>query len=256
MNFNNQIFLENCSVEFPRYSSHDFNLKRRALQLFSSDTDTKKSITGLQHVSLVVHHGERVALVGRNGSGKTTLLRILAGVIHPTSGSVNVQARHLAMIGAIGPQIDPDLSGIENIRDLGLLYRMSKGWMKQNLEKIVDLSGLGKRIDDPTRTYSTGMIMRLRTSFAICLRPDVLLVDEGIGGADLDFNNKIQSEVDQLVQNGSIAVFASHNNQLLNKYCSRSILLDCGRVIFDGQLDECLSIYNEIANIYQSADVE
>ena len=241
------IDLDGCCVRFPLFSSTEYNLKRRLFSLTNSKPNARQYIDALIDVSLSIHDGERVALIGQNGAGKTTFLRVISGVLYPTQGKSYINSSEVTLIGSMGPTLDPELSGVENIFDLALLHSRSAAWARSNIDQIVDISGLGKRISDPVRTYSTGMAVRLKTSFSLALRPQILLVDEAIGTADHQFLAKIQNKISQLIDYGSVAVIASHNLDFLQRHCSRAVIFDKGRVAFDGAIEDAISQHVNIS---------
>jgi ABC-2 type transport system ATP-binding protein/lipopolysaccharide transport system ATP-binding protein len=189
--------------------------------------------------------GERVGLIGRNGSGKTTLLRALSGVYEPVSGEVLRQGSLMPIFDAsIGS--DPDLSGYQNIF-LRSLYLNARDRMSDELvQSIIDCSGLGEFIHMPIRTYSLGMMARLQFAIVTAVRPDILLLDEGIGAGDQAFFDKAERRIEDFVSNSGILALASHSSALLRQLCARGVVLEQGRIVFDGALEDAFTVYDEI----------
>jgi ABC-type polysaccharide/polyol phosphate transport system ATPase subunit len=187
--------------------------------------------------------GERVAVVGSNGAGKTTLLRVLAGVLPPTSGQVDLRPETLNLLGDATASLNPEVSGRENLLELFVIYGLHLEDAKSrlaNAERVVDI---GERILDPVYTYSAGMQTRLRLAVLFQLEPKVIILDEGIGLADRSFTVRNASKLNDLIDRTPVVVIASHSHDLLTRYCSRGIVLSAGRVSADGPITEILDSY-------------
>ena len=192
-------------------------------------------VQALRAVSLRVAAGERVGIVGRNGAGKSTLLRVMAGVIAPDQGAVCVAAgRTLAPLIELGIGFHPELSGRENCYLGGSLLGIANRDMHRLIPEIVGFSELTDYIDEPVKTYSSGMYARLAFALATCRRPDILLLDEVLAVGDQFFVRKSLARMQRLMSEGTTAVIVSHNLDLLVTQCSRLVWLEHGRVCADG----------------------
>jgi ABC-type polysaccharide/polyol phosphate transport system ATPase subunit len=199
-------------------------------------------VWALRDVSFEVDPGSAVGLVGRNGSGKTTLLRLLSGIVKPTSGSVAVAGRVGSLL-ELGAGFHPDLTGRENVYLNGSIHGLRRAAIREKLDEIVAFAGLEDFIDLPVRTYSSGMYMRLGFSIASHIEADVLLLDEVFAVGDESFQRKCFGKVFEFKQRGGTIVFVSHDAGAVERLCDRAVLLDQGRVAFDGPTHEAVVAY-------------
>ena len=231
------------SVEFPLYHHNARSLKKRILASASgrlkSDEENRVVVAALRELNLTIGQGERVALIGPNGAGKSTLLRVLAGIYEPVAGRLLIE-------GQIGSLIDPAagmdslLTGRENIV-LRCLYRGLTE--KQGIalaESISEFSGLGEFLDVPIRGYSAGMNIRLAFALATAMTPDILLMDEWFLAGDADFMLRAEARLAQLVTDAEILVLATHDMNIIRKWCTRVIRLSGGRIVEDGPVEKVL----------------
>ncbi|MCP4549402.1 MAG: ABC transporter ATP-binding protein [bacterium] len=195
------------------------------------------SLEALAGVSCEVTQGECVGVIGRNGSGKTTLLRMLAGVLNPDEGAVEVTGEKAALIEPTGG-IELDASGAENLRNLLILQGLAPARLPEVLEKACAFSELDGFLEQPVRTYSSGMIMRLAFAGVILLDVDVLLVDEIMSVGDPVFQRKCANEIRRFTKEGGTMILASHDYHQVAALCERVILLEQGKVAIDGPADE------------------
>lgn len=198
----------------------------------------------LRGVSIRVAPGERVGIIGRNGAGKSTLLRVMAGVIAPERGSVAVAAgRTLAPLIELGIGFHPELSGRENCYLGGSLLGISAREMRSRIDEIVTFAELADFIDEPIKTYSSGMYARLAFALATCKRPDILLLDEVLAVGDQFFVRKSLARMQRLMSEGTTVVIVSHNLDLLVTQCSRLVWLEQGAVRADGPSAQIAAAY-------------
>lgn len=242
-----RLALDNVSVSFPIYSGGSRSLKNGILYRGSrgriaSDANDRLVVEALRSVSLRLSVGDRVALVGANGAGKTTLLRVMAGIHEPASGAVRVSGRISPMFD-IGLGIDPELSGLDNIKLRGLLLGLDPDEIEQLIPGIGQFTELGDYLELPARTYSSGMLTRLTFAVATCFAPEILLMDEWILAGDAGFLAKAEQRLKSFVENASVLVLASHNEQICRTWCEKAVWLDGGRVRAVGHIDEILSAY-------------
>lgn len=199
-------------------------------------------VEALQGITLAVREGDRLALLGHNGAGKSTLLRVMAGIYRPTWGTVHHAGRRVPLFD-IHSGFDEEATGYENILMRGLLMGFSRIEMERKADDIARFSGLGKFINLPVRTYSSGMLLRLLFSISTSSEADILLMDEWIATGDQAFVDQANQRLHQMIDRSKILVFASHNPELLRKICNRAVLLEGGRVVLDGTLDAVIEQY-------------
>lgn len=229
------ISLQNVSVKFPVFDAKQRSFKNSLLSAatgghLGNETNGITTVDALKNISLEIHEGERVALIGHNGSGKTTLLRVLAGVYYPTQGSINIDGKITSLLDAM-LGMDGEATGIENIRMRGLFLGMSNEKIASITDEVISFSELGDFINLPVRTYSSGMILRLAFSITTSLTPEILLMDEWISVGDQGFKEKAEKRLIEFVDSAGILVFATHEHELAKRLCSRSIHLEHGQQI-------------------------
>lgn len=196
----------------------------------------------LEDVSFDVRTGEAVGVIGRNGAGKTTLLQIIAGVLQPTHGSVYVEGRVTALL-ELGSGFNPEYTGRENILLSGQILGFSEDEMKKRLDVIVRFAELEAFVDQPVKTYSTGMLMRLAFASAIHVDPDVLIVDEALSVGDVYFQRKSLDRMEHFLKSGKTVIFVSHDPQLVQRFCRRAVWLESGKVAMIGEAREVVTAY-------------
>ena len=202
----------------------------------------KGSFTALKDISFEVFAGETIGIIGINGAGKSTILGLLAGVLKPSSGQVIIDGR-IAPLLELGAGFHPELSGRENILLNGVLLGMLKREVEEKIDSIIEFSELEEFIDQPIRTYSSGMLARLGFSVAVYCNPDILLVDEVLAVGDQDFQKKCIEKMLVFKQERKTIVFVSHNSDEILKVCDRAIWIDQGIVYRDGQPDQVINEY-------------
>lgn len=228
------LVFEQVSVRYPVYSARSKSLRNQLVRLgtgglIERDAGDVEVVTALRDVSFDLKDGDAVGLVGHNGAGKSTLLRTMAGVYHPTSGTVLRKGRVATML-ELGAGLDAELSGEENIVRMGLLMGMGLDEIARKTEAIVQFTQLGEFIRMPVRTYSSGMATRLMFSVATSTEPEILLVDEMFATGDADFRARAAERMESLMRSVGIMVFASHDTALIERYCNRIFVLEHGTV--------------------------
>jgi ABC-type polysaccharide/polyol phosphate transport system ATPase subunit len=201
----------------------------------------------LNNVSFDVAEGGSLAVVGPNGAGKTTLLSVIAGLTFPEEGKVTVNGRVAALL-ELGSGFHSDLTGAENVRLNAALLGFSRKKAREHFDAIVEFSGIGEFIDEPLRTYSAGMTMRLAFSVAMNVEPEVLLIDEVLAVGDQAFQAKCTQRILELKRAGKALVCASHVVKTLKELCNQAIWLEHGRVVMDGSVAEVLDAYQTAAS--------
>ena len=224
------IDISNVTVDLPIYGEHNMNLKGRVANFLARRETKVEVIRALDDVSLSIQDGERIGIVGPNGSGKTTLLRVMAGILKPTQGNVAIQGTVVSMIDQ-GLGMDSQCTGLENIFRRGIFLNQSTQQMQDRLDDIVEFSGLGDRIRHPLYTYSSGMRARLAFSIATSVKPEILIIDEGIGAADEEFAERAAGRLDSFLQNAGILLLASHSNQLIESWCKKKVRIESGQLM-------------------------
>jgi ABC-type polysaccharide/polyol phosphate transport system ATPase subunit len=198
----------------------------------------------LRNVSFRVVHGESLAVIGPNGAGKSTLLQVLAGIIQPNEGSVDVIG-HVSSLLTLGAGFDPDLSGIDNIRLAGAFLGIDHRDMEERLPGIVDFADIGEFIDAPIKTYSSGMRARLGFSIATSVDPDVLIIDEVLATGDAVFRAKSKKRIIELTKAAKGIVLVTHDMTWVTEFCNRAILLENGHVVVEGAPEEVVKVHQE-----------
>lgn len=196
----------------------------------------------LRDIDFRVAAGEAVAIIGQNGAGKSTLLKILAGVVQPTVGRVTVQGRIAALL-ELGLGFHGDFSGRENLRIAGNLLGLSEREIAARTDWILDFADIGDYIDEPVRTYSSGMQMRLAFALAVARRPDILIVDEALSVGDIFFQQKCFDLIHDYSRRGTTLFFVTHGMGIVQNLCQRALLIDHGRLVFDGSAKGAIDLY-------------
>jgi ABC-type polysaccharide/polyol phosphate transport system ATPase subunit len=244
MSITAKILLRNVSVTFPMLSFRDRSLRSRFVNAVTLRRTPSRPhiVSALSDVSLDIRAGDRLALVGANGAGKTTLLRVLAGIYHPTAGSVEVDGRCLSLFD-LSAGFDEEATGYENIMRRGLVIGARRAEIDARRAEIAEFTELGDRLDLPLRTYSSGMMLRLIFAVATAVEGEIVLLDEWIGVGDQRFRKKARERLDEIVARAGILVLASHDVDLIKSTCNRAVLIEEGGITAAGTTDEILDRY-------------
>ncbi len=199
----------------------------------------------LQDVSFTVGKGQTLGVIGRNGSGKSTLLQILAGIMRQTRGDCHVAGKISALL-ELGSGFNPEFTGRENVFMNGAILGIDKRRMQQRFEAIARFAEIGEFMDQPVKTYSSGMFMRLAFAVAVNVDPDILLVDEALAVGDLIFQHRCMHRMNHLRAAGKTTVLVTHDLTAVTKFCDRALLLDGGRLLEDGLPDTVVQKYRAL----------
>jgi len=225
------------------YRHGDRLLLRNRLQQLITGT-RPESFAAVKNVSFTMRRGESMAIVGPNGAGKSTLLSLVAGLSKADTGSIAVNGRVAALL-ELGSGFHPDLTGEENVRLNAALLGLSRKRINELYDEIIEFSGIASEfVDEPLRTYSSGMIMRLAFSVAINMDPDVLLVDEILAVGDASFQEKCFQKVHQFRDSGRSLLCVSHAAGMVQQLCDKALWLDHGEMVMGGNIGEVLEAYN------------
>ncbi|CAM3442903.1 ABC transporter ATP-binding protein [Halomonas lysinitropha] len=231
---------------------HDLH---KSFKLFSKPADRLlEAVTGrarhtphhaLRGISFEVREGEVLGVLGRNGAGKSTLLKLLTGVLVPDAGEMHIDGRVTGLL-ELGTGFNPELSGHDNITINGLMVGMSHAEIESRRQAIIEFSELGDYIHEPLRTYSSGMVMRLGFAVAIHADPSCFLVDEALSVGDGYFQQKCMKRIRQFKEAGGSILFVSHDLNAVKMLCDRAMVLESGRLTYDGDADDAVNYYNRI----------
>lgn len=207
-----------------------------------------KEFTALEDVSFDIRKGETVGIVGRNGSGKSTLLQLICGILKPTSGVVEVNGRISALL-ELGAGFNPEFTGRENVYFQGALMGLSKMQMDERFDDIAGFADIGEFIDQPVRTYSSGMFVRLAFAVGVHVSPDILVVDEALSVGDETFQRQCFIRMQNFREAGGNVLFVSHNSNMVASYSDRVILLNEGKLIMLSQPGHAIAAYKQLQRI-------
>jgi len=243
------IKLKNVHLKYPlmglKSHSLQMELYNKVGGLFgSSGKGSTDFVHALNNISLTINHGDRLGILGHNGAGKTTLLRVLSGVYPPTSGTIQIEGKVNAMTDfSLG--MDPNVSGYKNIIFRLVFMGYSYKDAVKAAPEIIEFSELGEFIHMPTRTYSTGMFLRLAFAISTHFTPDILILDEVIGAGDESFREKALTRLDSLFNDARIVVLSSHDLSAVEKYCTKVIVMEHGQVTYEGLPTEGIEYYRK-----------
>ena len=232
-------------IEFKNVSK-TYTLYKSSREQFSALFYHSKNLhkhKALNDVSFKIYKGESVGIVGNNGAGKSTLLKMITGVSFPDTGDIIVKGRVAALL-ELTAGFSNEMTGRENIYLKGYLLGLKDKEIKGNMEdRVVEFADLGEYIDQPVRTYSSGMKMRLGFAININIEPDILVVDEALSVGDASFKKKCKNKIKDLIKSGVTVLFVSHNKDNVEEVCTRAIYLKSGTVICDGKVEDVLKVY-------------
>lgn len=199
----------------------------------------------LSDVNFTVKKGETVGLIGTNGAGKSTLLKLITGVLTPSDGQIEVNGKISALL-ELGAGFNYEYTGLENIYFNGTLMGYTKEQMEERVPRIIEFAGIGDYINQPVKTYSSGMFARLAFAMAINVEPDILIVDEALSVGDIYFQSKCFKKMDEIKRNGTTVLLVTHDMSSVVKYCDKVVVLNHGKVVKEGNPKEMVDIYKKI----------
>lgn len=203
------------------------------------------SVNANEDLSFEIKKGEAVAFLGLNGAGKSTALKMITGVTYPTSGTVEVNGRVSALL-ELSAGFDKNLTGRENIHLRGQILGLSEEHLAEIEPKAVEFAELGMYIDQPMRSYSSGMKARLGFALAVSIDPEILVVDEALSVGDRKFKKKCIARIREIMMDEQVTVlFVTHSTSTAQEFCSRGIVLDHGKMLFEGGMEEAMAYYEE-----------
>ena len=224
-----------------------FKNERARLKATFTTTPNYREKHAIHDVSFEIRKGESVALFGPNGAGKSTVLKMITGVTKPTKGRIRVDGRVSAML-ELTAGFNSELTGRENIYFRGELLGATKSEIQAVEQDIVDFAELGEYIDQPIRTYSSGMKARLGFAVNVNIKPEILIVDEALSVGDERFRKKCNVKISELVGDGVTFLFVTHSLASAKKFCKRGIVLRRGHIVFDGTVEEATKFYGDVVN--------
>ncbi len=241
MNNDVVISFQNVSKEYKLYSSN----RARLLGIFVKKVPYKKK-KAVDNVSFTVERGDSVALFGKNGAGKSTILKMITGVTFPTTGDIKVEGRVSALL-ELTSGFDQEFSGRENIYLKGHILGLKDSEIKALEDTIIEFSELEDYIDQPVRTYSSGMKSRLGFAINVNIKPEILIVDEALSVGDAAFKNKCKEKVNNIIKNDNVTLlFVTHQTAVAEEFCKRGIVMKDGKLVFDGEVAEAAKKYDEL----------
>lgn len=207
-----------------------------------------KDFAALEGISFDVHRGETIGIIGRNGSGKSTLLQIICGTLQPSSGSLEVRGRIAALL-ELGAGFNPEFTGRENVFMNAAILGLSRSEIDARFDDIAAFADIGPFIDQPVKTYSSGMYVRLAFAVAINVEPDILIVDEALSVGDEAFQRKCFARIEEIQDRGGTILFVSHGAQTIVQLCNRAMIIDGGEMILEGHPKNVVSQYQRLVNL-------
>ena len=218
--------------------------RQRFKSIFSRKASYKKKVA-VNNLSFKIEKGESVALFGKNGAGKSTILKMITGVAYPTSGEITVNGRVSALL-ELTAGFDPEFTGRENIYFRGQLFGMSNAEIKELEPEIVDFADLNDYIDQPVRTYSSGMKARLGFAINVSIKPEILIVDEALSVGDSEFKKKCLEKLNPIVgEKDATFLFVTHSTGVAKSFCKRGMVMRQGKLLFDSDIDGAIDFYKK-----------
>ena len=242
--------VQKLSKRFFMYDTPRMRLKQFIFPRLQRATRSKpksyfREFWALRDISFDVRKGETVGIVGRNGAGKSTLLQLVCGTLTPTGGTID-RSGFVSALLELGSGFNPEFSGRENVYMNGYVLGLSKDDIDNRFDEIVAFADIGDFIEEPVKTYSSGMYVRLAFAVSVCIDPDILIVDEALSVGDEAFQRKCFARIEKLQSRGGTILFVSHSASTVIELCDRAILLDSGELLFDGVPKKAISYFQRL----------
>ena len=236
------VSLRGVSKSFPTFDKP----YERLFHLFAPGAASGQAFQALRDVDLDIRRGEAIGIIGKNGAGKSTLLQIICGILQPSTGTVSVSARIAALL-ELGAGFNPEFTGFENIRLNASLLGLSEAEIDARMSRIIDFAEIGPHVGQLVKTYSSGMFMRLAFAVAVHTDPDVLVVDEALSVGDIYFQRKCFKRIEEMRDQGCTLLFVTHSVDSVLQLCERAVVVDGGRIAYDGEAQDAVKAYLRIA---------
>ena len=244
LNPNAVIRADNVGMQFRLSKEKVDNLKEFVIKFLKRQISYKE-FWAIRHISFEVEKGDRWGVIGLNGAGKSTLLKIVSGVMKPTEGSVEIKGKIIPLL-ELGAGFDSSYTGKENIFLNGAMLGLSRDYLEEKYEEIVDFSEIRKFIDVPLKNYSSGMRARLGFSIATVIQPEILVLDEVLSVGDAKFKKKSEDKIISLFNQGVTVLFVSHSIEQVKKICNKAIWLEKGEIVMKGDAKEVCETYERV----------
>ena len=235
------ITINNMSLDYKIQNENIKSLKEYLVNAAKHKV-SYRTFRAVDNISLHIPKGQVCGIIGNNGAGKSTLLKVIAGVLTPTSGSIHVEGTVAPML-ELGAGFDQDLTAKENIFLNGAILGYSRDFLTKKYNDIVDFSELGDFINQPVRTFSSGMMMRLAFSIATLVDPEILIVDEILSVGDVHFKKKSEARMKELMSGGTTVIMVSHVLSQIKELCSRVVWMEKGKIVMDGDPEKVCGAY-------------
>lgn len=235
--------VEHVSMLFNLSKEKVDSFKEYMIKFFKKDLHFQE-FWALTDVSFELQEGDRLGILGFNGAGKSTLLKTIAGVLKPTKGSIVVNGKIVPLL-ELGAGFDAQYTGAENIYLYGAMLGYSKAFIKEKFDEIVEFSELGDFINVPVKNYSSGMKSRLGFAIATVVEPEILILDEVLSVGDAKFKKKSEAKIMSMFDKGVTVLFVSHSLEQVKRLCNKAIILEKGRIVASGSIDEIAEIYKK-----------
>ena len=234
---------DHVSMKFNLNSQKVDNIKEYVIKMLKKEL-MYQEFWALKDISFEIERGDRVGILGTNGAGKSTLLKAIAGVLKPTGGSIQCFGK-IAPLFELGAGFDRQYTGAENIYLYGAVLGYSREFIQEKYDDIVRFSELGKFIDVPVKNYSSGMKARLGFSIATVVEPEILILDEVLSVGDKRFRKKCEARIQSMFDKGVTVLFVSHSTDQVLRMCNKGILLEQGKLIAQGDVEDIIDLYDE-----------
>ena len=226
------------------YKIYDKNIDRIKDAFHFLNKSYGKDFYALRDVSFEIRRGENIGLVGKNGAGKSTLLKIITGVLTPSSGTLQVKGK-IASLLELGAGFNPEMIGVENIYMNGMLMGYSREEMDSKVDDIISFADIGEFINQPVKTYSSGMFARLAFAVNAFVEPDILIVDEALSVGDAFFQSKCMDKMRTMIDSGVTVLFVSHDTFAVKNLCQRAFLIESGKIVMDAPANDVVEAYRD-----------